>query len=59
MEMNRVKQIVSSPAEITVTYHGVPVWIQSVDENANTARVNTHSKPEEGMDIPVVELEEE
>ncbi|WP_246945805.1 H-type small acid-soluble spore protein [Bacillus pinisoli] len=59
MELNRVKQIVSSPAEITVRYHGVPVWIQSVDENANTARVHTHSKPEEEMDIPVGELVEE
>ncbi|MBM7661375.1 small acid-soluble spore protein H (minor) [Bacillus mesophilus] len=59
MEMNRVKQIVSSPAEITVKYHGVPVWIQSVDEHANTARVYTRSAPEEEMDIPVGELIEE
>lgn len=59
MEMNRVKQIVSSPREIIVSYHGVPIWIQSYDENANTARVYTRSKPDEEMDVAVGELTEE
>lgn len=59
MDMHRVKQIVSSPKEITVSYHGVPIWIQSYDENANTARVYTRSKPDEEIDVAVGELTED
>lgn len=59
MEMNRVKQIVSSPSEITVRYNGVPVWIQSYDENAHTARVYTRTNPDDEMDVEVRELMEE
>lgn len=59
MEMNRVKQILSSPAEITVKYHGVPVWIESYDEHANTARVSTRSNPDDEMDVAIGELIEE
>ncbi|KAA0545405.1 H-type small acid-soluble spore protein [Bacillus sp. BGMRC 2118] len=59
MDMNRVKQIVSSPGEIIVSYHGVPIWIKSYDENANTARVYSRSKPEEEIDVSIGELTEE
>ena len=27
LEVNRAKQIISSPADIDVSYHGVSVWI--------------------------------
>jgi small acid-soluble spore protein H (minor) len=59
MEMNRVKQIVSSPKEIIVKYHGVPIWIQSYDENANTARVYTRANPDDERDVSIGELMEE
>jgi small acid-soluble spore protein H (minor) len=59
MEMNRVKQIVSSPKEITVKYNGVPVWIQGVDEQANTARVYAQLDPDDEMDVSIRELLEE
>jgi small acid-soluble spore protein H (minor) len=59
MEMNRVKQIVSSPKEIIVKYNGVPIWIQSFDENASTARVYTRANPDDEMDVSIGELTEE
>jgi small acid-soluble spore protein H (minor) len=59
MEMNRVKQVVSSPNEIIVKYNGVPIWIQSFDEHANTARVYTRSNPDDEMDVAIGELMEE
>ncbi|MFZ3590599.1 H-type small acid-soluble spore protein [Bacillus sp. DJP31] len=59
MEMNRIKQVVSSPKEIIVKYNGVPVWIQGYDENANTARVYARSNPDDEMDVAAGELTEE
>ncbi|MFD1736473.1 H-type small acid-soluble spore protein [Bacillus salitolerans] len=56
--MHRVKQIVSSPEEIVVMYHDVPIWIDSYDENANTARVHTRSNPNDLRDVEVAELNE-
>ena len=32
MDVKRVKQILSSSSRIDVTYEGVPVWIESCDE---------------------------
>ncbi len=57
--MNRIKQIVSSSNEIIVKYNGIPVWIQSYDENANTARVYMRSTPDEEMDVAAGELIED
>ncbi|MBA2871540.1 small acid-soluble spore protein H (minor) [Anoxybacillus calidus] len=58
MDMNRVKQIVSSPADITVHYHGVSVWIDSYDEQNNTATIHMRGSHEEKREVPVEELEE-
>ncbi|WP_041544341.1 H-type small acid-soluble spore protein [Oceanobacillus iheyensis] len=33
MDYNRVQQIINSPELIQVTYHGIPVYIQSLDCN--------------------------
>jgi small acid-soluble spore protein H (minor) len=60
MDMNRVKQIVSSPADIPVHYHGVSVWIDSYDEKNGTATVHMRdSHLHEKREVPVEELEEE
>ena len=32
MDVKRVKQILSSSSRIDVTYEGIPVWIESCDE---------------------------
>jgi len=58
MDMKRVKQIVSSPADIAVHYHGVSVWIDSYDEANNTATIHMRGNDKEKREVPVQELEE-
>ncbi|KFL15533.1 H-type small acid-soluble spore protein [Anoxybacillus geothermalis] len=60
MEMNRVKQIVSSPADIPVYYNGVSVWIDAYDEERQMATVHLRDgRLNERRDVPVAELTEE
>ncbi|MEW5322612.1 H-type small acid-soluble spore protein [Geobacillus thermoleovorans] len=60
MDMNRVKQIVSSPADIPVYYNGVSVWIDGYDEEKQTATVHLRDgRTGEPRDVPVSELTEE
>ncbi|GLO67842.1 spore protein [Oceanobacillus sp. E9] len=33
MDYNRVQQIIDSPELVQVTYHGIPVFIRSLDSN--------------------------
>lgn len=58
MEINRAKQIISSPDEITVTYHGVAVWLKNCNEQQQSVSVFTKDNPENVMVLPVDELEE-
>ncbi|MBB5324415.1 small acid-soluble spore protein H (minor) [Anoxybacillus tepidamans] len=59
MDMNRVKQIVSSPADIPVHYHGVSVWIDSYNEQRQTATVHMRDGHlRETREVPIAELEE-
>lgn len=59
MDMNRVKQIVSSPADIPVYYNGVSVWIDSYDEQKETATVHLRDGHlREQREVSVEELTE-
>ncbi|MCJ8007458.1 H-type small acid-soluble spore protein [Lederbergia wuyishanensis] len=60
MEANRVKQILSSSAEIDVKYHGVPIWIDSLNEDETTAIVQAidNRKLGEKTTVEIRELEE-
>ncbi|MQR96166.1 H-type small acid-soluble spore protein [Fictibacillus phosphorivorans] len=58
MNVSRAQQIIESEKEIVVLYNGTPVWLQSVDENNQTARAYTREQPDHEMDIPVNELQE-
>lgn len=40
MDLNRVKEILASPADITVHYHGHPVWIDSIDATSSMALIH-------------------
>jgi small acid-soluble spore protein H (minor) len=60
MDMNRVKQIISSPADIPVYYNGVSVWIDGYDEEKQMATVHLRDGHlHEQRDVPVAELSEE
>ena len=40
MNVNRVKQILSSSADIEVKYNGASVWIDQLNEDGHTATVH-------------------
>ena len=40
MNVNRVKQILSSSADIEVKYNGASVWIDQLNEDGRTATVH-------------------
>ena len=57
MDVKRVKQILSSSSRIDVTYEGVPVWIESCDEQSGVAQVYDVSNPGESVHVNVTALE--
>jgi small acid-soluble spore protein H (minor) len=40
LDLNRVKEILSTEEEIAVHYHGVPVWIESIEDTSSMALVS-------------------
>ncbi|MED4351554.1 H-type small acid-soluble spore protein [Schinkia azotoformans] len=58
MDIHRAKQIISSPNEITVTYHGVPVWLQHTNERDQSVSVFTKDNPNDVRVVPAAELNE-
>jgi small acid-soluble spore protein H (minor) len=40
MDLHRVKEILSTENEIAVHYHGVPVWIESIDDTSSMAMIS-------------------
>lgn len=59
MNVERANQIIDSPEKIKVTYQGTPVWIESIDDGNQTARVFPENNPNEEKTVPVGELVEE
>lgn len=58
MNSNRLKQILSSPAEIDVKYNGASVWIDQVNEDGKTATVHLRGSHEEKSMVDISDLEE-
>lgn len=58
MDAKRIKQIVSSSADIEVTYNGVSVWIDQLHEDEKTATVHLRGPLEERSDVDISELKE-
>ncbi|WP_374718080.1 H-type small acid-soluble spore protein [Neobacillus sp.] len=58
MNANRVKQILSSPADIEVKYNGVSVWIDKLNEDGKTATVHLRGPLEERTIVDISELQE-
>ncbi|ARK32013.1 H-type small acid-soluble spore protein [Halalkalibacter krulwichiae] len=59
MDANRVKQILSSSADIDVTYNGTSVWIDQLNEDGKTATVHLRGPLEERTQVDISELNEE
>ncbi|MFD2638827.1 H-type small acid-soluble spore protein [Piscibacillus salipiscarius] len=39
MDIQLLQQLVDSPSLVTIKYHGIPVYIDSIDEEKGTAQV--------------------
>jgi small acid-soluble spore protein H (minor) len=59
MNTQRAKEIASSPVMAHVTYNGVPIYIQHVDEQNETARIYPLDQPENEQDVPLYSLQEQ
>jgi small acid-soluble spore protein H (minor) len=59
MNVNRIKQILSSSADIEVKYNGASVWIDQLNEDGNTATVHLRGPLEERTVVEIGELIEE
>lgn len=58
MELNRIKEILSSSVEIPVHYHGIPVWIESVEETSSMATIHARGTHDERRLVSIDALEE-
>ena len=56
MDIKRIKQILSSSADIKVKYHDTSVWIEEVNEDGETAVVQLRGPLEERTTVPISEL---
>ncbi|MFK9092888.1 small, acid-soluble spore protein, H family [Bacillus salipaludis] len=59
MNANRVKQILSSSANIEVKYNGASVWIDQLNEDGKTATVHLRGPLEERSNVDIGELVED
>ncbi|PGZ95448.1 small acid-soluble spore protein H [Bacillus pseudomycoides] len=58
MNKQRAQEIAASPVMANVTYNGVQIYIQNVDENNETARVYPLNQPSNEQEVPVSSLTE-
>lgn len=58
MDVKRVRQILSSSADIEVKYNGVSVWIDQLNEDGRTATVHLRGPLEERSVVELDELSE-
>lgn len=59
MDSKRVKQILSSSADIEVTYNGASVWIDQLNEDGKTATIHLRGPLEERSTVDITELLEQ
>ncbi|AIE60009.1 small acid-soluble spore protein H [Bacillus methanolicus] len=58
MNTQRAQEIASSPVMANVTYNGVPIYIQHVDEKNETATIYPLDKPENIQKVSLSSLKE-
>jgi len=58
LKFQRVQEILASPDIIEVSYHGTPVWIETVNPEEKTARIKADALPHKEKTVPVDELQE-
>ncbi|KEQ25480.1 small acid-soluble spore protein H [Paenibacillus tyrfis] len=58
MNKQRAQEIAASPVMVDVTYEGVPIYIQHVDEERESARIYPLGQPEQEQEVPLNSLME-
>jgi small acid-soluble spore protein H (minor) len=58
MNTQRAQEIVASTSMADVTYNGVPIYIQHVDDENETARIYPLDQPDQEQDVPLRSLVE-
>ncbi|NYE06348.1 small acid-soluble spore protein H (minor) [Bacillus niacini] len=58
MNVNRAKEILLSDQEIAVHYHGIPVWIENIDETSSKSVVSERGIHSERQIVQINDLEE-
>lgn len=58
MNIQRAAEIANSPVMANVSYDGVPIYIQHVDENNEMARIYPLDEPENEQEVPLNSLTE-
>jgi small acid-soluble spore protein H (minor) len=58
MKVYRAQEILESEARIEVELNGVPVWIDSIDAERETAKIHVEKKPSDARVVPVEQLQE-
>lgn len=59
MDLVRVKQILSSSADIDVKYNGASIWIDELNDDGTTVTAHLRGPLEERTTVPIAELREE
>ncbi|MDM5154270.1 H-type small acid-soluble spore protein [Bacillus sp. DX1.1] len=58
MNIQRAKEISESSEQANVSFQGMPVMIQHVDESNETARIYDAANPNRELTVPINSLEE-
>lgn len=58
MDMFRAKEIAASPAMVNVTYNGERIYIQSVNDQRQTAKIYPLDQPEREQEVELRNLVE-
>ena len=58
MNTQRAQEIADSPVMVNVTYNGMPIYIQHVDEGNETARIYPLDQPENEQEVSLNSLTE-
>lgn len=59
MDRNRAKEILESQAMVQVTLAGIPVYIQRVIDDEQTAQIFPYDEPDHEQIVPLQKLVEE
>ncbi|MCI0764138.1 H-type small acid-soluble spore protein [Bacillus sp. TL12] len=58
MNVQRAKELSESSEQAHVSFQGLPVMIQHVDESNETARIYDATNPKRELTVPINSLEE-